>query len=171
MASSFPGAIDSFTTKVDGVDDVLAAHVNDLQDAVVAIQDFLLNGGVSIENAYPVGSIFMSIDPTNPATIFGFGTWVAWGAGRVPVGVDIGQTEFDTVEETGGAKTHQLSVSEMPSHNHFANNTTRGLTTSSGTYSFSEGGFSIRAYNNAGGDQPHNNLQPYITCYMWKRTA
>lgn len=46
------------------------------------------------------------------------GTWVAWGAGRVPVGVDTAQTEFNTVEKTGGEKTHTLATNEMPRHNH-----------------------------------------------------
>jgi hypothetical protein len=54
---------------------------------------------------YPVGSLYFSTNSTNPATSLGFGTWSAFGAGRVPVGFDSGQTEFDTDEETGGAKT------------------------------------------------------------------
>lgn len=68
--------------------------------------------------AYPVGSIYFSTNSTNPATSLGFGTWSAFGAGRVPVGLDAGQTEFDTDEETGGSKTHTLTSSEMPSHTH-----------------------------------------------------
>lgn len=55
---------------------------------------------------------------TNPATLLGFGTWTAFAAGRVLVGLDAGQTEFDTLEETGGAKTHTLTANEMPSHTH-----------------------------------------------------
>ena len=68
--------------------------------------------------AYPVGSIYISTNSTNPGTSLGFGTWAAFGAGRVPVGFDSGDTDFDTDEETGGAKTHTLSTSEMPSHSH-----------------------------------------------------
>jgi microcystin-dependent protein len=66
---------------------------------------------------YPVGTIYMSVNNTNPGTFMG-GTWAAWGSGRTPVGVDTGQTEFDTVEETGGAKTHTLAATEMPTHTH-----------------------------------------------------
>ena len=64
---------------------------------------------------YPVGSIYINASvATNPATLLGFGTWAAFGAGRVMVGLDAGQTEFDTAEETGGAKTHTLTTGELP---------------------------------------------------------
>jgi hypothetical protein len=58
-----------------------------------------------IAAVYPVGSLYLSTNSTNPATSLGFGTWVAFGAGRVPVGFDAAQTEFDADEETGGTKT------------------------------------------------------------------
>ena len=75
-------------------------------------------GGGDISGAWPVGSVFTSLVATNPASLLGFGTWQAFGAGRVLVGIDAGQTEFDTVRETGGAKTHTLTTSEMPVHTH-----------------------------------------------------
>lgn len=124
---------------------------------------------------YPVGSIYMSATMSSAAQVeaaFG-GTWVAWGAGRVPVGVDTTQTEFDTVEETGGEKTHTLTIAEMPSHVHKVH---------AGWGAGSLGNNFLRVDSNnpknqwddtfsTGGDQAHNNLQPYITCYMYKRTA
>lgn len=124
---------------------------------------------------YPVGSIYMSATMSTVEqvqTAFG-GTWVAWGEGKVPVGVDSNQTEFNTVEKTGGEKTHTLTIAEMPSHNHtivpranFNGNRPQGHSTawekSSETY---------QNTSNTGGGQAHNNLQPYITCYMYKRTA
>lgn len=120
---------------------------------------------------HPVGSIYMSTVETNPSQIFGFGTWVLWGAGKVPVGVDTTQTEFNEVEKTGGEKTHTLTVNEMPEHSH-----------QMPFYSGGSGGYQAgqttapettihRQTEIAGGGQPHNNLQPYITCYMFKRTA
>ena len=69
-------------------------------------------------HAYPVGSIYTAVVSTNPATLLGVGTWSAFGSGRVLVGVNTGDSDFDTVEETGGSKTHTLETSEIPSHEH-----------------------------------------------------
>lgn len=118
-----------------------------------------------------VGDIIFSTSDENPSTIYG-GTWVAWGKGQVPVGVDTSDSDFNTVEKTGGEKEHTLTVDEMPSHKHdfgqqFA--TTSNLSGSYGYYMIA--GTQTDVIKNTGGNQPHNNLQPYITCYMWKRTA
>lgn len=59
-----------------------------------------------VDAVYPVGSIYLSVNSVNPSELFG-GTWAAWGTGRVPVGVDASQTEFNAVEKSGGLKrTH-----------------------------------------------------------------
>ena len=128
---------------------------------------------------YPVGSIYMSVNPTNPTNLFG-GTWVAWGAGRVPVGVNETDSDFSAVEKTGGEDTHTLTVSEMPTHLHtmdsavsikdsIVSNDT-GLYQGSGAITFTTIGKVVKT-DTAGEGSTHNNLQPYITCYMWKRTA
>ena len=70
-----------------------------------------------IKTMYPVGSIYMSVNATNPSTYFG-GTWVAWGAGRVPVGINTSDSNFNTVEKTGGAATVTLTTAQMPAHTH-----------------------------------------------------
>ena len=118
-----------------------------------------------------VGDIIFSTSDENPSTIYG-GTWVAWGKGQVPVGVDTSDSDFNTVEKTGGEKEHTLTVDEMPSHKHdfgqqFA--TTSSLSGAYGYYMIA--GTQTDVIKNTGGNQPHNNLQPYITCYMWKRIA
>jgi len=136
---------------------------------------------ITLADVYPVGSIYINAsDGTNPGTLLGFGTWVAFGAGRVPVGIDAGQTEFDTAEETGGAKTHTLSTAELPSHYHLsgygADATTRyGATTGLSSVRIDNDGdsyFSTSAAHTSstGSGTAHNNLQPYIVVYMWKRT-
>lgn len=120
---------------------------------------------------YPVGSIYMSVNSTNPKNLFG-GTWVAWGTGRVPVGIDTSQTEFASVEKTGGEKTHKLKVSEMPSHDHGLVNANDGGYDMGFSIKYQARGFDGNFYTDSrGGSEAHNNLQPYITCYMWKRTA
>lgn len=142
-------------------------------------------GGVDLDAAtlnyafqlmHPVGSIYMTTVETNPSEIFGFGTWELWGAGRVPVGVDTTQTEFNVVEKMDGEKTHTLTVTEMPSHTHdvkYGSSAPLGLNSGSTGYKLNyEVGGTQQIYATAvGGNQPHNNLQPYITCYMFKRTA
>lgn len=126
---------------------------------------------------YPVGAIYISVSSTNPGTLFG-GTWVAFATGRTLVGIDTGQTEFDTVEETGGAKTHTLTTTEMPSHNHtllrptwYANEYVAGGTIYSQQSTTSAAVAAGSGVNNTGGGGAHNNLQPYTVVYIFKRTS
>lgn len=128
-----------------------------------------VNGVVGL--IYPVGSIYMSVNSANPSTYFG-GTWVAWGSGRVPVGVNTSDSDFNVVEKTGGEKNHTLTVNEMPSHRHtiplsIGNQTVAGTTTTKATFVSDI----TENTNYVGGGAAHNNIPPYITCYMWKRTA
>jgi microcystin-dependent protein len=226
-----------------------------------------------LNKVYPIGAIYMSVLSTSPATLFG-GTWSAFAPGRVLVGFNSGETEFNTSEKTGGGKTHTLVANEMPvhthvqdshnhtqnshnhtqdshnhtqnSHNHTQNshnhtqdahnhtqNQHRHLTYKAWSFKVGTGttnsatgvvgdGFSnslnytdyetptnnaatatnqaatavnqaatatnqaatatnqaatatnnavVATNQNAGGGAAHNNLQPYITVYMWKRTA
>lgn len=124
--------------------------------------------------AFPVGAIFIAAVDTDPATLLGYGTWAAFGAGRVLVGIDAGQTEFDTGLETGGVKTHTLTEAEIPSHVH---GELAPSSASSGALKFAidtnasgsqDAGISTAA---TGGGGAHNNLQPYIVVWMWERTA
>ena len=124
--------------------------------------------------AHPVGYIYLSVNPTNPGTLYG-GTWVAWGSGRVPVGVNTSDTDFKTVEKTGGAKTHTLTVQEIPNHAHDLNAVNEGVDNPNGGYhpgwTFNKQYTAQVMSASTGGGQAHNNLQPYITCYIWKRTT
>ena len=129
-----------------------------------------------VDKIYPVGSIYMSVNSTNPSSLFG-GTWEAWGTGRVPVGIDTSQTEFATVEKTGGEKVHTLTGNEMPSHNHGISYPNDGGPYAAELYQVANSsakntwGVVMTTTQSTGGGNAHNNLQPYITCYMWKRTA
>lgn len=126
------------------------------------------------EKLWPVGSIFFSAVATNPQQLLGFGVWSAIGAGRCLVGLDAGQTEFDTLGETGGAKTHTLTIGEMPAHSHVQSLPTlqTGVQVS-GSKDSSTTGTSADALSTAltGGGSAHNNLPPYLVVMMWQRTA
>lgn len=140
---------------------------------------------------HPVGSIYtQAAVSTNPATLLGFGTWEAFGAGKVMVGIDSGNTAFDTLNETGG-----VADSIIPAHTHTA---TSAVSDSGHFHSMSHkigldgafpqgsGSSSAADYNtdsattgitvattvnSAGESATNKNLQPYIVVYMWKRTA
>ena len=112
-----------------------------------------------IQSSWPIGSIFISVVSTNPATLLGFGTWTAFGAGRVLVGLDASDTDFDVVRDTGGSKTHTHST---PAHVHPA-----------GT-SVESPAIPITVNDGSGGSGTtgsSSNMPPYYTVYMWERTA
>lgn len=136
---------------------------------------------------YPVGSIYTNAtNSTNPGTLLGFGTWTAFGAGRVMVGLDAGNAAFDTAEETGGSAnatlvshTHTATVTD-PGHNHTVQGTAAAAngqytvppSTASAIVTTSTNTTGITVSNSTEGSSATNaNLQPYIVVYMWKRTA
>ena len=141
---------------------ITAAEVRALIGAAAATTD-------TLSSVYPVGSIYTSVAGTNPSTFFG-GQWNPFGQGKVMIGVDSTDTDFDTVENTGGAKTHTLITDEIPSHTHSMSIENASGTGSTGS---SNGASSFSTVNTSatGGDGAHNNLQPYVVVYMWKRTA
>lgn len=128
----------------------------------------------NLNQIYPIGSIYQSTAPTNPATFMG-GVWERFGNGRVLVGVDETDADFNAANKTGGEKSHTLTVDEMPSHRHRqfvsannGNDAARRDWSSDGNSRAYDQGMNTGA---VGGDRPHNNLQPYITIYRWRRTA
>lgn len=250
-------ALDEMSSSVDSmgnkVDDAVAKIDKVVEDGLSADVDKLKD--VLRDVFYPVGTIYESVNNINPSEFIG-GTWESWGAGKVSVGVDASQTEFATVEKTGGEKTHTLTTGEMPSHTHTftgkavtsgtqSANHTHSIPALSGTaatvsleggaWNFATQNESGLSYNgifssyaaaggvarygggetvsssngdtlyvnashahsvstnasttgsnsanhthsvtasgsnsNTGSEQAHNNLQPYITSYKWKRIA
>jgi microcystin-dependent protein len=193
-------------TIVDG--EIIGGHLI-LRNRVGAEIDAGVVTGSSVSplDVMPVGYIYMSVVQTNPSSLFG-GSWSRIGQGRVLVGQDGSQTEFDTVEETGGSKTHTLTSAELPAHAHTidhnhpsfvstddGNHThtlerksgagtstgvVRGNSTASADGTTAAGGthnhtIDVPAITGSSGSigsgTPHNNLQPYLVVFMWKRTA
>jgi hypothetical protein len=153
-----------------------------VQDVAAAVKEAL----------FPVGSIYTNAtNSTNPGTLLGFGTWTAFGAGRVPVGFDAADPLFDTAEETGGSKnaivvshTHTGSTNTTGAHTHTTEAVWAATPNSNGwqggpavaaertTTTASAGSHSHTVTTNSTGSSGTNaNLQPYITVYLWKRTA
>lgn len=229
----------SFNEWFDEVKDQLTTDVaGNLQSQIDALESYVnaqVNGLHSdIQNIktsfYRVGDIIMTTIASNPSSVYG-GTWVAWGAGRVPVGYSSSDSDFNSAEKTGGSKTQNYAHSHtvnshshlVPGHTHSLNNnsacaligrTVQSLTTISYKNGGSRGGLTYdRRLTFVGGSagqglgvqgvsdtsedvtsltgntnstsvttqssSPGTNsqlgsksiVQPYITCYFWKRTA
>lgn len=151
---------------------------------------------------FPIGAIYTAVVSTNPGTLLGFGTWTAFGAGRVMVGYDSGNSLFDTAEETGGSAdaitvshTHTASLSGTAAsggaHTHTYKtiglgndglqgnaytNYDWGWATTGNPAGTAQGAHSHTVStsgttDSTGSSGTNANYQPYITVYMWKRTA
>ena len=151
----------------------------------------------ALQAVYPIGSIYTSTTATNPATTFGFGSWEAFGAGKVLIGQDTGNSAFDTLEETGGSSTSgstEISLTtgstslSVPRDGWGTSGGAPGSITSgrlvvgSSQGEISESLESIRAagidrslgghtHSVSGGAHTHTVQPPYIVVKMWKRTA
>jgi phage-related tail fiber protein len=124
------------------------------------------------QRTYPVGEIFMTRQNGNPSSLLGFGSWERYAQGRVLAGFDEADSSFNALDKIGGAKTHVLTEAEIPAHTHsniVALSTANDFDTTGGN----SGGVRRLASQtgSTGGGQAHNNLQPYITVFFWKRTA
>ena len=140
----------------------------------------------ALQLLYPVGTIYTNSSvSTNPATLFGFGTWTAFGAGRVMVGFNSGNALFDTAEETGGSAdaivvshTHTATSTDS-GHTHTVNagGTASNQLVSGGTVNLASSNTGTGFANvsttiaSTGSSGTNANYQPYITVYAWKRTA
>lgn len=159
------------------------------------IANTYLKKATVIDVIYPVGSIYMSMSATNPHDLFGVGTWERISQGRMLLGADDSTYKAGA---TGGEATHTLTAEEMPTHNHYSTTSwsgehthrvtrridisneepgTLGIDTLGPydegypTFDTSRSGGHNHTIQNDGGSQPHNNMSPYLVCYIWQRTA
>lgn len=132
------------------------------------------NNGIKKTGFYPVGSIYCSIYEINPTYYFG-GTWELYCPGRTLVGVDEDDADFSSVANdwAQGTREEILTTDTIPSHDHDWNSSSRGDGGSDYPRMRAYGYVSTTGYYTSyvGTGQPHNNLQPYITCYIWVKTG
>ena len=161
-------------------------------NSISLTNDTIINYNDIFDKIYPVGSICISVNNINPSTIF-TGTWERFAQGRTLVGVNESETEFNSVLKTGGSKylqshTHSATSNYTGAHQHTGNTLEVAMKTSNNsrdcvrninstydnagvTITNSAGGHSHTITISAAGSGSSGNLQPYITCYIWKRTA
>lgn len=199
--TNFYGHVSGSTLIIEGFCDGSADAGNTIGQVVAIKPNTVWANMVAtlIRSMNPVGSLYFNAsDNTNPATLLGFGTWVAFGAGQVPVGYKSGDADFGTIGQTGGQKTVNLQ------HGHIVNNhghpiaagSTLNILTgtgnqifkitsgpNSGQIQFDNGGGSqtgVQVVTSTGDASPGTDqvlsssqsvLSPYITVYIWKRTA
>lgn len=124
-----------------------------------------------LEVAYPVGAIYLSVNNTNPSSLFGFGTWE-----RIEDRFLLGASSAYVAGTTGGETSHILTVDEMPSHSHtFLRHQFDRNDGDNGTDVYGANNKTLPQVNAttdaAGGGQAHNNMPPYLVVYMWKRVS
>ena len=176
------GNLDNYVTKVSGK----GLSSNDFTNAYKAILDGLtttINNAIStaiVNNnkaTHPIHSTKITFNNVNPSTYITGTTWELVGQGKTLIGVDPDDTDFSTAGKTGGSKTHTMTVNELVPHVHaqvITNGTGGGI---NGRADYAEDGNSLNAYpqgantDSTGGGQPFSILPPYITVYIWKRTA
>ncbi len=153
--------------------DKILEKINNLENEMQNLK----NTTLTLDTIYPVGSIYISTDLNTAEAVtqkFG-GTWESYGQGRTLVGVGTGNdgtiSKSFEVSSTGGEYNHTLTINEMPAHSHlFA-----AVFYTPGVGNLSSGGDLTRGdgryTGDTGGSQAHNNIQPYITVYMWKRVS
>ena len=175
-ASAAAGITSTDITNWDGKQEELVSGTN---IKTINNESLLGNGNISlIDLFYPVGSYYETSNTSfNPNTTWG-GTWVEDTNGKVTVAYDSTQTEFDTIGETGGSKTHTLTTQEMPSHRHgfyyaAQNGSDWGISLNWNAVAPGgrSGGGTGQGIDYEGGGKAHNNLQPYVVVKRWHRTA
>lgn len=148
----------------DLIDGILKSHNQDgtLKDSVIQSK--------ITDKIYPVGSIYISTKDTNPSHFLG-GSWEAFAKGKTLIGVDPDDADFNASQKAGGEKAHTLKTTELPDETWISGSASAGGDSAYKTNGAFNSGSFWGAHTGLKNQQPMNNLQPYITAYMWKRTA
>ena len=151
---------------VNGETIATAERMNHIEDGIAELYNAI----------FPIGQIVIKGDNEDYSNWLGF-TWERTAVGKVLVGIDSSDTDFNTIGKTSGEKSVKLTVAQMPKHTH---NLKTGARTNAWTepnyaisyqYQAASTANSSEGIENTGGNQPHNNLQPYQVVAYWKRIA
>tara|TARA_R110000772_G_scaffold235182_3_gene346786 strand:- start:5057 stop:5938 length:882 start_codon:yes stop_codon:yes gene_type:complete len=123
----------------------------------------------ALKLAYPVGSLYISSSDSDPTATLGFGTWTAYAPGRAIVGVGDNGTSNWPVSSSRGSETHTLTIGEMPAHDHGLDDRSRA--TGSNSQNRVGGAGNDTTTGSTGGGGAHNNIQPSIAVYIWRRVT
>ena len=158
------------TTKIDNVNSSLD---NKITTTKTELKQLISDTALATKKAlHPVNSIYLSMDSTNPNTLFGFGTWQLIGQGRTLVGVDTNDNDFKTVNKTGGSKTQTLNIAQLPQNVYIDADTKDG--TANKWVKEEQGSNWCNRVNWATNNTAQESVsivQPYVTVYIWKRKA
>lgn len=155
------------STNVNGIISWLRTFLDD----VYALKGS--GGGITLDDVYPIGSIYMSISSTNPATLFG-GSWTRIKDTFLLASGDTYSSDGDVDTAQHGSATVKLTINEIPSHHHQTGDR-QTYNGSGNAHALIGYGTSVSTSNvntsNVGGGQAHNNMPPYMAVYVWKRTS
>ena len=165
--TTLTGTVNTLSGRVTNVE-TTANNAQSTANSALNVANTKVSTNDLFDLIYPVGSIYLSVNNTSPSTLFG-GSWA-----QIKDTFLLGAGDDYTLGDTGGEATHTLTINEMPSHVH---NTDKYYNTDQGGndfYGSNATGSKVTTANGmvaAGGDQPHNNMPPYLAVYMWQRTA
>jgi hypothetical protein len=177
LSKVFRGTVNGLESDMGAVQGnvtTLAGAFEQLNTAVATLNATKLAKAELLDAVYPIGSLYMSVNAAEPNTLFG-GTWE-----RLKDRFLLAAGDTYAAGATGGEAAHTLTVEEMPSHNHSLsdpidkNSIKLGSMTGDANWALTKRAASYDynlTANNTGGGAAHNNMPPYLTVYMWKRTA
>lgn len=162
--TTLTGTVNTLSSTVSSVQ-TTANNAQSTANSALNVANTKVSTSDLFDLVYPVGSIYLSVNSTSPATLFG-GTWT-----QIKDTFLLGAGDDYTLGDTGGEATHTLTIDEMPDHNHTTKSTYANFGTGSQTDTLLMWGYGEAIVQNTGGSQAHNNMPPYLVVSIWKRVS
>lgn len=161
---------------IANINKVTAGDMNEIKQVVNSLANLF----------FPIKKVVIFNDNDDHSNYLGF-TWERIASGKMLVGIDSADTDFNTIGKTGGEKEHTLTINEMPAHSHKLQGNTNVVFDESSIYpyllasakrGYANGdsvvlgdGYTINDTTNTGGGQSHNNMPPYQVVALWQRIS